>query len=216
MPRKARIIVAGMVYHVFCRGNRKQKIFFNNKDRLKFLYILLDAKERFPVWIYALVLMPNHTHYLLEPQQPEYLSKFMHYVNTCFSIYINKKYNQVGHLFQDRFKSIPIDSESYLWRVFAYVHINPAKDGLVERPENYKWSSYPIYLQDILTISPRFYTKREQKILEKLIDKEIFLEHYSSIFKNDKIEAIKECKKFVDDVFKEKIWLKEDWSEHDV
>lgn len=216
MPRKARLIIPGATYHVFCRGNRKEKIFINNKDRLKFLNILLDAKDKFPVNLYAFTLIPNHPHFLLKPVQPENLSKFMHYINTCYSIYINKKYNLVGHLLQDRFKSIPIDSEPYLWKAWVYIHINSVKHNLVQQPEEYKWSSYPLYLEEIKKIPPRFYTRIERQLLEKIIDKEIFLKTFYPNFEHDRGKAIEYCKKLVDEAVEMKIWLKDDWHEHDI
>jgi len=90
--------------------------------------------------------MPNHFHLLLRQDSDDPIYKFMHALHTSYSIYFNKKYNKVGHMFQGRFKQKEIDKDEYLSKVTSYIHFNPIKDGLVEELNNYKWSSYPDFI----------------------------------------------------------------------
>jgi len=215
MPRQARITLPKTIYHLIWRGNRKQKIFKSNKDRLKFLLILKDVKEKYPFLIFAFTLMSNHPHLLLETKDVP-LSKIMHLLGTRYTVFFNKKYNLVGHLFQDRFKSIIIDSEPYLWEVSRYIPLNPVKDEIVEKPEDYRWSSYPIMIEEIQSLKPKFYTHFEKTLIEKLVDKEEFFKRFFPEYEKDPKEAIRNYKRFVEEGIKRKIWQEEKWREHDL
>lgn len=147
MPRKPRIISPGSIYHVTVRGNNQQKIFKSVSARLKYLAILRTLKERYKFKLYAYVLMPNHVHLLIVPCEKGSISEIMHDLNLIYAKYFKRKHNYSGHLFQDRFYSTIIDSETYLWTVSRYIHLNPVKAGLCKKPENFRWSSYNIYCE---------------------------------------------------------------------
>jgi len=215
MPRKARLALPETIYHVIWRGNRKEKIFRSNKDRLKFLLQLKDTKEKFHFLIFVLVLMPNHLHLLLETEKERSLSKIMHLLGTRYTIFFNKKYNLVGHLFQDRFKSIVVDSEEYFWLVSRYINLNPVKDGLVKKPEDYKWSSYSILIEEVKPIKSRFYSRFEKRLIENLVDKKEFFERFFPEYKREPLRAIENYKKFVEEGAEAKIWQEKKWQEHD-
>ena len=146
MARPYRLQAEGCFYHVTSRGNGRQAIYWNDKDRSKFLEYLVTARERFKFYLHAYCLMGNHYHLLIETTQPN-LSRIMQYINTAYTIYSNIKRNKNGHLFQGRFKSILVEADSYFAELTRYIHLNPARAEIVDSPEKYPWSSYKAYLQ---------------------------------------------------------------------
>jgi len=145
MARQLRIDHPGAFFHVYSRGNRKQEVFLSDEDRSYFLKILGDACGEFGVRIHAFCLMPNHYHLFAEVLFGG-LSKTLHWINTSYTVYFNKKHDRCGHLFQGRFKSILVQAETYAWELVRYIHLNPVRAGLARRPEDYHWSSHPDYL----------------------------------------------------------------------
>ncbi len=89
--------------------------------------------------------MSNHIHIFLETLKAN-ISKVMHRINLDYTNYFNKKYGRTGHLFESRFKSKLVQKERYFLAVLRYIHLNPVKAGLVNKPEAYKWSSYKGYI----------------------------------------------------------------------
>lgn len=146
MSRKPRICFEGAFYHVTSRGDNKEKIFSNNLDRKRIFYFFKEAKEKFCFKLHAFVLMRNHFHLVVETSTKGTISQIMHYINSNYTKYFNGSHNRIGHLFQGRFHSNLIDKDAYLLEVSRYIHLNPVRAGLVERPEHYKWSSYSVYL----------------------------------------------------------------------
>ncbi|MCL4359642.1 transposase [Patescibacteria group bacterium] len=145
MARSARISSEGLLYHIFSRGNNREPIFLESSNYLRFLSNLDRFQSAYSYKVYGYCLMPNHFHLLLETKFPN-ISKIMQVVMTAYTMYLNKKYNRVGHVFQGRFKSIVVQKENYLLQVLRYIHLNPVKSGLVPTPEGYPWSSYHAYL----------------------------------------------------------------------
>ena len=141
MARPLRIEYEGALYHVTARGNARKPIFKDDEDRLIFFRVLIQVKRRYN-WIYhAYCLMDNHYHLIAETPEAN-LSKGMRHVNGVYTQLFNKRHNQVGHLFQGRYKAILIDRENYLLEVCRYVVLNPVRAREVKRPEDWKWSSY--------------------------------------------------------------------------
>jgi REP element-mobilizing transposase RayT len=145
MGRPLRIEYAGALYHITSRGNERKKIFLGDGDRKKFLGILEDYHDRYGILIHSYVLMDNHYHLILETPKGNLL-KVMHGLNGGYTGYFNRKYGRSGHLFQGRYKGIIIEKDSYLIPLSRYVHLNPMRAKIVERPEQYRWSSYPGYI----------------------------------------------------------------------
>ena len=145
MGRPLRIEYPGALYHVTSRGNEKQEIFLEDSDRKRLLGILEDYHDRFDLVVHCFVLMGNHYHLTLETPQGNLL-KVMHGINSSYTGYFNRKYGRVGHLFQGRYRGILVDKNSYLLELTRYVHLNPVRAKIVERPEGYAWSSYPGYI----------------------------------------------------------------------
>lgn len=146
MPRQSRPQSISGVYHVMMRGNEKKDIFLDNEDRNKLLDILFDKKLVSGYKLYAYCLMNNHIHLILK-ECGEQLSVCLKRVNVSYAYYFNKKYLRVGHLFQDRFKSECIDTLKYLLAAVRYVHNNPVKAKIVDKPGDYPWSSYDSYIK---------------------------------------------------------------------
>ncbi len=144
MPRQLRIEYPGAFYHVYSRGNQKQAIFLSDEDRYYFLKILRDAHERLNAVIALYCLMKSHYHLGLETPAAN-LSQIMHFINSAYSIHLNIKHKRCGHLFQGRFKAILVQADVYARTLVKYIHGNPVKDGIVDRPEEYEWSSCQDY-----------------------------------------------------------------------
>ena len=145
MGRPLRIEYPGALYHVTSRGNEKQDIFLEDSDRKRFLGLLEDYHDRFDLVVHCFVLMGNHYHLTLETPQGNLL-KVMHGINSGYTGYFNRKYVRVGHLFQGRCMGILVDKDPYLLELTRYIHLNPVRAKVVERPEEYAWSSYAGYL----------------------------------------------------------------------
>ena len=145
MGRPLRIEYPGALYHITSRGNERKKIFIEDADKIKFLEILEDYHNRFNILIHGYVLMDNHYHLVVETPKGN-LTKIMHGVNGRYTGSFNRKYRRSGHLFQGRYKGILVDKDAYLVQLSRYVHLNPVRAKIVERPEQYRWGSYPGYI----------------------------------------------------------------------
>lgn len=144
MPRKARLLSKTGIYHVMLRGANRQEIFHDDGDRLKFLEILTKYKKKVEMKVYAWCLMNNHVHLLIR-EENEKLSVTMKRIGVSYVQYYHWKYFTTGHLFQDRFKSENVETKHYLLTVVRYIHQNPVKAGIVQRVDEWKWSSFRTY-----------------------------------------------------------------------
>ena len=145
MARPLRIEYEGALYHVTARGNERKKIYFSKTDYEKFLYYVAQAKKKFGIKIYSYVLMSNHYHLVIETPEAN-LCKTMQYINGSYTTYLNIKRRRSGHLFQGRYKAIIVDRDNYLLELSRYVHMNPVRAKIVEKPEEYVYSSYRTYI----------------------------------------------------------------------
>ena len=144
MSRKPRIEYSGAFYHVIARGNQKRRIFKDQADFQKYLLTLTVYKNRTGSRICAYVLMNNHVHLLIETGDIP-LSKVMQGVNQTYTMYFNRRYRTVGHLFQGRYKAILCDRDAYLLALLNYIHKNPLRARITERLDAYPWSSHHAY-----------------------------------------------------------------------
>ncbi len=133
MPRAPRIDIPGLIYHVTARGVKKLPIFHDDEDRHHFLRLLSMTNAEFPLQLHAYCLMTNHYHLLIQTIKHS-LSKTMQYFKTLFAHTFNRKHGHVGHVFQGRFHSIPVQEDAYFTTVARYIHLNPVKAGMVARP----------------------------------------------------------------------------------
>lgn len=138
-------------YHIYNRGNNKEKIFFEDDNYSYFLKQF--AKYLSSVCeVYAYCLMPNHFHFFIKVIDKDNFSKGIKNFFISYSKSINKRYGRVGSLFQGRYKALEISSDSYYTRITTYIHQNPVASGLVKRLEDYKYSSYFTYLSNKTTL----------------------------------------------------------------
>lgn len=145
MPRSPRFFENGATYHVTCRGNNRELIFFNDLDYQQYLRYLAEYQAQFGFKVLGYCLMPNHVHLLLQPSVHATLSQIMLCLSGRYTQYSNRRHERVGHLFQGRFHSRLIKNDQYLLAVSRYVHLNPTKALLCQEPEDYPWSSYGVY-----------------------------------------------------------------------
>ena len=144
MARHLRAFSNSQVYHIITKGIDNQEIFYDDSDRKKFLKNLKEAKNEFDFKLNAYCLMGNHIHLVLIINN-EHLSNAIKNILIKYVLYFNKKYNRIGPLFQDRFKSKNVESLNYFLEVCRYVHRNPEKAGIAITSE-YEWSSYKEYI----------------------------------------------------------------------
>jgi putative transposase len=141
MARALRTDFAGALHHVTSRGNERRPIFYDDNDRQVFLEYLGQTVRRFGWSVSAFVLMTNHFHLVVQTAEAN-LSRGMHWLNTKYVVRFNRIHERSGHLYGGRFKAFLIEKETYLTEVLRYVVLNPVRAKMVERPEEYRWSSY--------------------------------------------------------------------------
>lgn len=142
MPRTARKIGRTGLYHIVARGVGKQIIFEEDNDFLYFLGLLKKYLKEEGAVLYAYCLMDNHFHLLVKIESV--MDRLMKKIATAYAFYFNTKYERTGHLFQDRYKSMPVDDNRYLLSVVRYIHNNPANAGICSA-DSYRWSSWRAY-----------------------------------------------------------------------
>lgn len=154
MSRHARIQSGTGIYHIMLRGVNRQEIFFDDEDRIKFIQILtqqLSPKDDlgFPLparcVIYAYCLMPNHVHLLIR-ESSEMISETMKRIAQTYAQYFNWRHQRIGHLFQERFRSEPVNDMEYFITLIRYIHQNPIAGGLSKTAADYPWSSWHEYI----------------------------------------------------------------------
>ncbi len=141
MARGPRIQFIGATYHVMSRGNRKGRIFEDNRDRRTFLEIIAEATQRYQVECAGYSLMGNHYHLIAHTPRAN-ISRFMKLLNGRFTQHMNRRHKWCGHVLAGRFKSIVIDDSCYLRTALAYIARNPVEAGLVAEAARWQWSSY--------------------------------------------------------------------------
>ncbi|MGR6836625.1 transposase [Syntrophomonas erecta] len=144
MPKKPREKSATGIYHVMVRGIGQQDIFHERDDFHRYLETLKKISLDSGVSVLGYCLMTNHVHLLLREHDGN-ISVFMKRLGVSYAYWYNWKYERVGHVFQDRFKSECVEDDVYLLTVIRYIHLNPIKVFLVSKPEEYEWSSCAAY-----------------------------------------------------------------------
>ena len=129
------------------RGANQNTIFHDEEDFRKFLYVLSFYKNICNYKILAYCLMKNHVHLLIQ-ENGEELSLIIKRMASKYVYWYNAKYNRIGHLYQDRYRSEPVEDDVYFMTVLRYIHQNPVKAGITKNIEDYKFSSYNEYLHD--------------------------------------------------------------------
>jgi putative transposase len=145
MARMARAVAAGAAHHVIQRGNRRQQTFFGDDDYAEYLKLMAQWCGAWDVEIWAYCLMPNHVHLIAVPARAETLARGVAEAHRRYTRYINFREGWRGYLWQGRFKSF-IMSPDYMFTAARYIELNPVRAGLVERPEDWPWSSARAHL----------------------------------------------------------------------
>lgn len=140
MARPPRLEAEGSVYHVIVRGNERRAIFRDDADREEYLRRLAVYRERFGFRLLAYCLMDNHIHFALERGATR-LSRVMLALQGSYTQWFNRRHRRVGHLFQGRYKAFLVQRDRYLLALIRYIHENPVRAGVVERAQDYPWSS---------------------------------------------------------------------------
>ena len=140
MSRPQRIEYANAYYHVMNRGAGRRRIFNNDQERAHFLTIISDAHIQFNIGIHSYCLMPNHYHLLIKTPSSN-LGRAMRHINGVYTQRYNRLNQTDGPLFRGRYKSILIDSDSYLLHLSKYIHLNLLESRMVDDLSDYKWSS---------------------------------------------------------------------------
>ncbi len=134
-------------YHILTRGNDRKNIFRGEEDYLNFLTIILRYLAKFDIFIYHYCLMPNHIHFLVQALIALHLPKFMQGILQSYAWHFRKKYDSAGFVFQNRYKSLFIERESYLLECARYIERNPMRAKLTSNLHEYRWSSFSFYAQ---------------------------------------------------------------------
>ena len=138
MPRRARLAVPGIPWHIIQRGNNREATFFSEQDYQFYLNCFLDATKRYKVNVHAYVLMTNHVHILATPEHKESISLTMQSVGRRYVQYVNKEYVRTGTLWESRHKASLVDAEHYLFTCSRYIEMNPVAANMVQHPAEYK------------------------------------------------------------------------------
>lgn len=155
MPRQARKHSESGIYHVMLRGINQQQIFEDTEDCDKFIQILHECKAVSEFKLFAYCLMNNHIHLLIKPEK-EPIEQVFKRIGARYVYWYNVKYQRVGHLFQDRFKSEPVENDAYFLTVLRYIHQNPIKAGICKKIDDYKYSSYHEYISNSWLVDTDF------------------------------------------------------------
>lgn len=142
MARLPRYFVKGQPQHIIQRGNNRELIFAHNDDYRFYLECLQSAIVKNKLAIHAFVLMTNHVHLLGSPETEVSISKTLQSVGRRYVQYFNSRYKRTGTLWEGRYKATIIDSEQYLLTCMRYIELNPVRAGMVNKPNEYPWSSY--------------------------------------------------------------------------
>ena len=135
MPRRARMYIAGMPYHVVQRGNNREVCFLEPDNYQFYLELWQALSKRYGVAVHAYCLMTNHIHFLATPMDEMALSNAMKVVGSRYAQYVNKAYKRTGTMWEGRHRSSLVQSEKYLLTCSRYIELNPVRAGMVQRPE---------------------------------------------------------------------------------
>jgi putative transposase len=160
MPRQPRNFSPDVAYHIITRGNNRQTLFRKDEDFAQYLFFLRFLKSEFPFELYHHCLMTNHVHLLMRFPFESSFQKVPQRLSLLYAKYFARQYRHVGHVFQDRFKSIPVADNAYLLECGRYIERNPLNARMVKDPAKYKWSSHGFYVSgkedSLLTENPLF------------------------------------------------------------
>jgi putative transposase len=142
MLRRNRVHLDGLPLHIVQRGHNREPCFFADEDYHAYLHWLAEAMKKASCVLHAYVLMTNHVHLLVTPEQGKAIPDLIVALGRRYVQYINKTYRRTGTLWDSRYKSSLIQAETYLLKCQRYIELNPVRAGLANDPAQYPWSSY--------------------------------------------------------------------------
>ncbi|MBI2485896.1 MAG: transposase [Deltaproteobacteria bacterium] len=169
MARPLRLAYENATYHITARGNRRENIFYSDKDKSVFLEKMNETFNKYSFTCYAYCLMDNHYHLFIKTPHAN-ISEGMHYLNASYTNWFKAEHKIVGVIFQGRYKSILVDEDSYGLKLSAYIHLNPLRARVVDDLYEYKWSSFLDYVRkrkSIAGLSAEFILRQFDEDIEK-------------------------------------------------
>ena len=142
MPRRARLSIAGIPWHIIQRGNNRSACFYADEDYHRYLATLREQAEKHGCRVHAYVLMTNHVHLLITPERKDSAALLMKHLGQRYVQYINRTYKRSGTLWEGRFRSCLAQSTDYVLACYRYIELNPVRASMVTHPRHYPWSSY--------------------------------------------------------------------------
>lgn len=142
MPRRKRMYLPGLPYHIVQRGNNREACFVEAENYQFYLELWKECIKRYGVEVHAYCLMTNHVHFLVTPKDEDSISRTMQVVGSRYGYYFNKTYKRSGTVWEGRHKSSLVQSDRYLLTCCRYIELNPVVSGMVDKPEQYRWSSF--------------------------------------------------------------------------
>ena len=142
MPRRARLAVPGIPWHIIQRGNNRSTCFITDVDCENYLSILNEQAMHYGCAIHSYVLMANHIHILLTPAEVDSAAQLMKHLGQRYAQYINRTYKRTGTLWDGRFRSCLTQNEDYALTCYRYIELNPVRRNMVKQPGDFRWSSY--------------------------------------------------------------------------
>lgn len=209
MPRKARFFLPDVPVHVVQRGHSREPVFFKDGDYLAYCHWLIEAARRYDRAVHTYVLMTNHVHILVTPQDKTGVSRMMQYVGRRYVPYINYSYGTSGSIWEGRFKASLVHDEEYLLTCMRYIELNPVRASMVNAPRQYHWSSYRTNAQgkDDTLITPHLLYFRLETTTASRLDayKTLFRVHIDDDTLKDIRAACQTGTPLGNDYFKEKV-----------
>jgi len=142
MPRRARLSLPGIPWHIIQRGNNRSACFYTDDDYHLYLDTLKEQADKYGCRVHAYVLMTNHVHLLITPERKESAALLMKHLGQRYVQYINRTYKRSGTLWEGRFRSCLTQSTDYVLACYRYIELNPVRANMVSHPRGYPWSSY--------------------------------------------------------------------------
>lgn len=149
MPRLARFIEMNGFYHVVSRSLNETRVLRDNDDFCHFLSLAYAAKQKYPIQIFHYVIMNTHFHFVVQAPTHKILSQNISYIKWHYTLWSRKKYNWMGPLWRERYRSLAIENQDYLYACGMYIEFNPVRAGICENPVDYPYSSYRKYHSQI-------------------------------------------------------------------
>ena len=143
MPRRARLVVPCIPWHIIQRGNNRTACFYENSDYQYYLDTLAEQAIKYGCRIHAYCLMTNHVHLLLTPEQYDSAALLMKHLGQRYVQYINRGYRRSGTLWEGRFRSCLVQERNYVLACYRYIEMNPVRAGMATHPAEYRWCKLP-------------------------------------------------------------------------